>query len=206
MQSSELPKGVREILQHFSGLRDPRVTGRCEYPFETVLVIGLLGVLCGAAGWTKLEVFAKSKKKWLRTFLEMPAKPPKEGVFRQLFSSLRPPAFEACMGAWVNSLAESLSGQVVAFDGKALRGALARTFGRTPLHQVHAWVGSQRLMLAQRNVEGAPEEGDAIVSMLEALELKGGHRDDGRRQLQQEGRPEGGKDATKNKLSVFVGA
>jgi predicted transposase YbfD/YdcC len=76
------------------------------------------------------------------------------------------------MGAWVNSLAESLSGQVVAFDGKALRGALARAFGRTPLHQVHAWVGSQRLMLAQRNVEGAPEEGDAIVSMLEALELK----------------------------------
>lgn len=173
MQSSKLPKGVREILQHFSGLRDPRVAGRCGYSFETVLVIGLLGVLCGAAGWTELEGFAKAKRKWLRTFLDMPAKPPKEGVFRRLFSSLRPAAFEACMGAWVNSLAESLAGQVVAFDGKALRGALARAFGRTPLHQVHAWAGSQRLMLAQRNVQGAPEEGDAILSMLEALELKG---------------------------------
>ena len=173
MQSSELPKGVRGILQHFSGLRDPRVAGRCAYPFETVLVIGLLGVLCGAAGWKELETFAKSKKKFLRTFLDMPAKPPKEGVFRRLFSSLRPVAFEACIGAWVNGLAEPLAGQVVAFDGKALRGALARAFGRTPLHQVHAWVGSQRLMLALRNVEGAPEEGDAIVSMLEALELKG---------------------------------
>ena len=173
MQSSKLPKGVHGILQHFSSMRDPRVAGRCDYPFETVLVIGLLGVLCGAEGWTELEGFAKAKKKWLRTFLDMPGRPPKEGVFRRLFSSLRPAAFEACIGAWVNSLAEPLAGQVVAFDGKALRGALARAFGRTPLHQVHAWVGSQRLMLAQRNVEGAPEEGAAICSMLEALELKG---------------------------------
>jgi len=173
MQSSKQPKGVREILQHFSGLRDPRVAGRCDYPFETILVIGLLGVLCGAEGWTELEGFAKAKKKWLRTFLDMPGRPPKEGVFRRLFSSLRPAAFEACMEGWVRSLAESLTGQVVSFDGKALRGALARAFGRTPLHQVHAWVGSQRLMLAQRNVEGAPEEGAAIRSMLEALELKG---------------------------------
>lgn len=59
----ELPKGVREILQNFSGPRDPRVTGNYEYPFETVLLIGLMGVLCGAAGWTELEVFAKCKKR-----------------------------------------------------------------------------------------------------------------------------------------------
>ena len=79
MQSSKLPKGVHGILQHFSSMRDPRVAGRCDYPFETVLVIGLLGVLCGAEGWTELEGFAKAKKKWLRTFLDMPGRPPKEG-------------------------------------------------------------------------------------------------------------------------------
>ncbi|MDO9018141.1 MAG: ISAs1 family transposase [Deltaproteobacteria bacterium] len=173
MQSSERPTGVQSILQHFADLRDPRVANRCDYPFETVLVIGLLGVLCGAEGWTDLEVFAESKGDWLRAFLEMPEALPKEGVFRRLFSALRPAAFEACMRAWVRSLAEDLTGQVVAFDGKAMRGALSRAFGRTALHQVHAWAGSQRLLLAQRAVPGAPEESAAIVSMLEALHLKG---------------------------------
>ncbi len=153
MQSSGLPKGVRSILQHFSELRDPWVVNRCDFSFETVLVIGLLGVLCGCNGWTDLEVFSESKFAWLRTFLQMPEAPPKEGVFRRLFSSLRPGAFEACMRAWVNSLAEDCAGQVVAFDGKAMRGALSRAFGRTALHQVHAWVGSQRLLLGHKAVE-----------------------------------------------------
>lgn len=173
MQSSSTPKGVQGILKHFSDLSDPRVVGRCDYPLETVLVIALLGTLCGAEGWTDLEVFAAAKASWLRTFLQMPDDPPREGVFRRVFSAIRPAAFEACMRAWVQSLAEPLEGQVVAFDGKALRGAIARAFGRTSLHQVHAWVCAQGLLLAQRSVEGAPEEGAAIRSMLEVLELKG---------------------------------
>ena len=110
MQSSKQPKGVQSILQHFAELREPRVEGKCDDPFVTVLVIGLLGVLCGAEGWTDLEVFAESKFSWLRTFLEMPQGkgPPKEGVFRRVFSALLPGEFEACMRAWVQSLAEDL--------------------------------------------------------------------------------------------------
>lgn len=173
MQSSRLPKGVRGILIHFADLKDPRVVGRCDYSLPSILVIALLGVLCGIEGWSDLAAFAKTKWPWLRTFLDVPEAPPGEGVFRRVFSAIRPTAFEACMRAWVQSLAEPLEGQVVAFDGKALRGAIARAFGRTALHQVHAWVGKQRLLLAQRAVAGAPEEGEAIRTMLETLELTG---------------------------------
>jgi predicted transposase YbfD/YdcC len=172
MRSSSTPKGLHGILDHFSELKDPRVVGRCEYPLETVLVIAMLGVLCGAEGWTDLELFAASKDAWLRTFLTLPEQSPREGVFRRVFSAIRPAAFEACMRSWVQSLALPLDGQVVAFDGKALRGAIARAFGRTALHQVHAWAGAQGLLLAQAAVKGAPEEGEAIRTLLEALDLE----------------------------------
>ena len=79
MRSSSTPKGLHGILDHFSELKDPRVVGRCEYPLETVLVIAMLGVLCGAEGWTDLELFAASKHAWLRTFLTLPIQPPREG-------------------------------------------------------------------------------------------------------------------------------
>ncbi|MFO0629663.1 MAG: ISAs1 family transposase [Polyangiales bacterium] len=108
----------------------------------------------------------------LRTFLTLPIQPPREGVFRRVFPAIRPAAFEACMRSWVQSLALPLDGQVVAFDGKALRGAIARAFGRTALHQVHAWAGAQGLLLAQAAVKGAPEEGEAIRTLLEALDLE----------------------------------
>jgi predicted transposase YbfD/YdcC len=173
MKSSSPPKGVPAITRHFATLEDPRVVGRCSYPLETLLVIALLAVICGAEGWTDLESFAESKASWLATFLEMPGRPPKEKAFRDLFEAIRPAAFEACMRAWVQSLAESLKGQVVAFDGKTLRGALRKAFGRTALHQVHAWVGAQHLLLAKEAVEGAPEEGAAIRAMLDALDLEG---------------------------------
>lgn len=173
MQSSRPPKGVATLLQHLSSLEDRRVKGRCLYPLQTVVIIGLLGVLCGAEGWVDLEVFARSKQKWLREFLDLPPEPPKEGVFRRVFSALRPATFEASFRALASSLAEALGGQVVAFDGKAMRGAIQHPFEGSGLHQVHAWVGAQRLLLAREMVDGAPEEGAAIRLMLDALELTG---------------------------------
>lgn len=173
MQSSKHPKGIATILAHVSSLEDPRVSGRCLYSLEAVIVIGILGVLCGAEGWLDLEVFARSKYDWLRTFLDLPPEPPKEGVFRRLFSSIRAAAFEACFRALAQTVAQSLDGKVVSFDGKAMRGALRHAFARTALHQVHAWVGEQRLLLARESVEGAPDEGAAIRTMLDALELTG---------------------------------
>jgi hypothetical protein len=62
------------------------------------------------------------------------------------------------MRSWIDSFAESLAGQVVAFDGKALRGAKARAALGAKLHLVHVWATRQRLLLAQKAVEGAPEE------------------------------------------------
>jgi hypothetical protein len=61
------------------------------------------------------------------------------------------------------TLARELHGQVVAFDGKAMRGAIQRPFDGSALHQVHAWVGAQRLLLAREVVEGAPDEGEATI-------------------------------------------
>ena len=123
MQNSTIPKGVEALLEHLSSLEDRRVTGRCLYSLEAVLVIGILGVLCGAEGWVDLEIFARSKYDWLRTFLDLPAAPPKEGVFRRVFSSLRAAAFEACFRALSAALAGTLKGGGGGFGGEAVRGA-----------------------------------------------------------------------------------
>ncbi len=172
MQSSSDTKAPLAIAKHFASLKDPRVDRTKLHPLLNVIVIALLGVTCGAEGWDDLQDWGEAKRSWLATFLDMPNGVPKADTFRRVFEALRPAAFATCMSAWIKGLAAPLGGQVVAFDGKALRGALARSFERTSLHMVHAWACEQRLLLGIEQVEGAPEEGAAIRRLLETLELR----------------------------------
>lgn len=162
-----------KIAEHFSPLQDPRVVGRTDHPLLTIIVMALVGVICGANGWEEIADIAEDRKDWFARFLEMPHGVPSADTFRRVMSALRPSTFQQCVASWVQSLAEPLDGQVVAFDGKTIRGALKRTPWGEALHQVHVWSCKQRLLLAQTGVPGAPEESEAVRRLLEAVELKG---------------------------------
>src|SRR5689334_3468522 len=121
------PAPLLRIAEHFAPLKDPRVVGRIDHPLLTILGMALVGVICGAEGWDDLEDIATDRKEWFARFLEMPHGVPSADTFRRVLSALRPDVFFDCMRSWVQSLQKPLKGQVVAFDGKTLRGALKRT-------------------------------------------------------------------------------
>ncbi len=60
------------ISQCFKGLTDPRVIGRSQHYLSDILTIVLCAVICGAEGFNDIELFAKSKESFFRTFLELP--------------------------------------------------------------------------------------------------------------------------------------
>ena len=164
---------VELILKHFRPLKDPRVERRKRHSLVNVLVMALCGVIAGADGWEALAVFAKARADWFATFLDMPNGVPCADTIRRVFCALEPRAFEACFRCWVQALAEALRGEVVAVDGKSVRGALGKAMQGTPLHLVHVWATKQRLLLAQTAVEGAPGEVAAIPELLKLLNLQG---------------------------------
>lgn len=166
-------RSSKGITQHFESLEDPRVVGRTDHPLLTVIVMAIVAVVGGADGWEEIAEFAEDRRDWFAKFLDMPNGVPSESTFYRVFRALKPSAFEACMRSWVDALATSLSGQVVAFDGKALRGAMARASYGAKLHLVHVWATQQRLLLAQTAVEGAPEEIAAVRTLLDLLDLEG---------------------------------
>lgn len=174
MQSSGTSKaGRRSFARHFAALDDPRVVRRCKHPLVTVIVMALAAVVAGCNGWEAIEDFCEDRKDWFAQFLEMPHGVPDATTFLRVFRVLRPDAFFACVTAWVQTLAQPLDGQVVAFDGKSLRGALKRAPLGAALHAVHVWACKQRLLLAQTHVPGAPEEVPAVRDLLEMLDLRG---------------------------------
>jgi predicted transposase YbfD/YdcC len=164
---------VRLILRHFSALRDPRVARTRKYALPHVLAMALCGVLMGADGFAAIALYVKDRRHLFEGWLgqDLSEGTPCADTFRRVFGALCPQGFERAFRHFIASLAESLQGQVVAMDGKSVRGALASENG--PLHLVHAWVAEQRLLLGQRRVEGAPGEVSGLVELIDALALEG---------------------------------
>lgn len=174
MRSSKRKSPVASsITAQFESLVDPRVVGRVSHPLITVIVMAVAAVVGGANGWEAIEDFVEDRKAWFETFLEMPHGVPDATTFYRVFKAVRPDAFERCARSWAQGLAEPLDGQVVAFDGKALRGALKRSRMGASLTMLHVWACEQRLMLAQRAVHGAAGEVEGIRDLLTMLDLRG---------------------------------
>jgi predicted transposase YbfD/YdcC len=167
------PRVFDHIVETFSGLADPRIERTKRHSLVNVLVMALCGSICGAEGWDELVDFCEARRKWFETFLEMPGGIPSADTFRRVFERLDSKAFQECFANFVSALARDLSGEVVAIDGKTLRGLVEKAGKETQLHLVHVWATSQKLLLAQQAVNGASGEMGAIPKLLKLLELDG---------------------------------
>jgi hypothetical protein len=99
--------------------------------------------------------------------------PPSADTIRRAFEAMRPRAFADAFAAWTEALAGALRGQVVAADGKAVRGVVERAGANNLLRLLHVWATDQHLLLGQHATNGAPGEAVALVELLAVLELKG---------------------------------
>ena len=160
------------FAQHFATLPDPR-RRLPQHPLLSILFIVLAAQLCGAEGWDAMAAFARAKQAWLASFLELPKGVPSADTLRRVMAALEPRTFEACFRAWVGALAGALKGEVVAVDGKAIKGAYEAVSRTTPLYLLHVWATAQRLLLGQRAVSGAPGESPGAEAVLKLLALTG---------------------------------
>ena len=162
-----------ELAQHFQGLKDPREVYRTTHRFMDVLLIALLGSLCGCMGWDELEIFAEGKLKFLKSFLPLEGGAPSADTFRRIISRLDPDAMTDCFVSWVNDLATALNDEQLALDGKTLRHSFDRTLGKKALHLVRAWGVNNHLVLGQVACEEKSNEITAVPLLLRMLVLKG---------------------------------
>ncbi len=126
------------VLEHFSELKDPRLkTHRnFRYHLTDILVITVLATICGADNWVEIYKFGLAKESWLKTFLELPNGIPSPDTFAHVFARLDPVAFERCFAQWIASLSIDLKQEIIALDGKAVRGSGNKRQGHPAIPQV----------------------------------------------------------------------
>jgi len=151
---------------------DPRLERTRLHPLVDILVIAVCATICAAETWEEIAEFGHAKEGWFRKFLALPNGIPSHDTFRRVFLRINPQKFQDSFLLWMRSVAEVGAGEVVAVDGKAVRGARSPA-GKEGLRMVSAWAAEQRLVLGQLKTAEKSNEITAIPALLELLELKG---------------------------------
>lgn len=162
-----------DLWKHFAGLTDPRVERTKLHPLESILTIAICAVICGAESWHEIEAFGEAKAAWLGSVLDLPHGIPSHDTFNRVFAALDPEQFRAGFLSWMRAVAAVLPAQVVALDGKTVRGSHDRTRGKAAVHMVSAWASANRLVLAQVKVNEKSNEITALPVVLRQLALTG---------------------------------
>lgn len=168
---SEQP--LASIEASFGDLEDPRVQGRCDYPLMEILIIAICAAVAGANTWVDVETFGNSKEAWLRQFLPLKNGIPSHDTFGDVFRALDAEAFQRSFVRWVEAVFRRTAGQVIAIDGKTVRGSHDKTIGKDAIHMVNAWASENGICLGQRKVDGKSNEINAIPELLDLLNVSG---------------------------------
>lgn len=163
----------RSLLSHVSRIPDPRKVRGQRHKFFDIIMIAVVGALCGADSWKDLVALAQVEESWLRSFLELPNGIPSHDTFERVFSMIDGKAFSECFLGWVQALQPKIARDVVAIDGKTLRGSFDEARGKSALHMVSAWSSGSGLVLGQEAVASKSNEITAIPELLKMLDLKG---------------------------------
>jgi predicted transposase YbfD/YdcC len=167
------PQLVELFAPFFGDLTDPRRDHTKRHSLLDIFILALCATLGGADGWADSERFGKAKLDFFRQFLPLPNGIPSHDTFGRVFALLDPSVLLARIQSWLAAFRAAVDRELVAIDGKTLRGSFDSAAGRDPLHLVSAWAAEARLVLGQVSTDAKSNEITAIPLLLELLDLDG---------------------------------
>lgn len=155
------------IREGFAEVEDPRAKDNQSYRLVDLLIIILCAILAGANTITEIQTYANVKIGMFQRLLQI-SKAPSYNVFWWLLTRLDPKQIENCFVSWIQSLPDKEKSQLIAIDGKHLRGSATR--GKH-MHLVSAWDSTRSLLLGQVKAHEKSNEITAIPELLDSLDL-----------------------------------
>ncbi len=130
-------------------------------------------MLCGADDWASVITFGENQLEWLRKFGEFKKGLPSQDTLERVFAALNPNYFNQCFMNWMESVRKDITGEVIAIDGKSMRGAKATKTSKNMPHIVSAWASENGICLGQVKVSEKSNEITAIPELVNAIVTKG---------------------------------
>lgn len=164
---------IDSIQKHFAIVEGPRVEYLVEHNLSEMIVIAICAVICGADDWVAVADWGDAKVSWLKQYLTLANGIPSHDCYRRLFLRLNPEQFQKGFMSWIQAVFKLAQGQLIAIDGKEMKGSKSKTLGRRAIDMVSAWATENHLVLGQQKVDEKSNEITAIPQLLQLLDLEG---------------------------------
>ena len=164
---------IETFKAHFQPLEDSRQSAKITYPLFDVLFGTLCAVIAGARGWFEIREYLLGQHAWFVEQGLFEEGVPVDDTIARIISSIKPELFQACFIEWMQSVHQLTDGELVAIDGKTLRGSYSREDRNATIHMVSAYSSANKLVLGQIKTENKSNEITAIPELLKMLDLRG---------------------------------
>jgi predicted transposase YbfD/YdcC len=164
---------IDAIKLHFSIIRDERQSAKIDYPLFDILFGAICAIIAGARGWTDIREYVLGHHDWFLKQHLFEQGVPADDTFARLIAAIKPEEFRECFLAWIKAIHRLTAGEVVAIDGKTLRGSYGRDDRYSTIHMVSAYASANQLVLGQMKTDKKSNEITAIPALIKLLDLRG---------------------------------
>jgi len=153
----------------FGRLQDMRQAKKVMHKLLDIVMITIIGVMCGCTDWEEVAEFGRARLAVLREHLNLRNGIPSHDTFRRVMGMIDPKALERCYWAWVQSILPNVAADLINIDGKTVRGSGKP--GLKPIHLVSAWSFGAGITLAQLKTAEKSNEITAIPELVDILDI-----------------------------------
>ena len=164
---------IDSFQEHFQSIEDPRQTAKVQHPLFDVLFGTLCAVISGAKGWQEIREYVFGHHEWFVGHDLFKAGVPVDDTFARVISRIKPAQFRESFLVWMKAVHDLTHGNVVAIDGKTLRGSYNRDNRNSTIHMISAYATANKLVLGQLKTDNKSNEITAIPELVKMLDLRG---------------------------------
>jgi hypothetical protein len=152
-------------------LEDTRDDNKVLYPLNEILFLVLAAVLSGAESWKAIVTYGEKKIDFLKKFFQFKNGTAGKTTILTIMQCMDKKKFESWLTQWAATLSKNISGELIAIDGKALKGA-RKGQEKNPLYLLNAFATKRGLVIGQMTINEKTNEIKAIPEMLDKLDIE----------------------------------
>lgn len=162
---------------YFTNITDHRQAHKIDHLLSEILFISVLAVIAGADDFEEIARYARSKKKWLSTFLKLPNGIPSHDTFNRVLNVIDSTEFEKCFISWIADYKDKLpvtdEKEIIPIDGKTICNSRDKNTNKKAIHMVSAMSTKYGLVLGQKKCAEKSNEITAIPELLKIINITG---------------------------------
>lgn len=160
-------------FMHFDIIPDYRQKAKIEHKLTDIILLTICAVLSGQDDWKAIHLFGQARLDFLKRFGCFSNGVPSASTIARTMGMISPSRLQKCFIEWMKDCCELTNGEVIAIDGKTVRGSYDDSRGLGAIHMVNAFATENGVSLGQHKVYKKSNEITAIPELLELLDISG---------------------------------